>query len=228
MSRGASIGTRALLSLLACAGCQAVDVSAATEDLAILAFQVSDTVKAEPAVLSQIEQHIDAIARREPQAKGIDLRPPFNARKMILEVDEPTAASIATGKYQAWSSLHSQLRISRVEVDGRTVSIEYGETYNSPRLARDYQGLPGVLSASPSWMAGDGSWIYIRRGADGWRYIFDIGSGDCLAGCATHQLLFFVVDHSGRVLREDRWSTATDNDRSPAWVEEWKKQRQAQ
>lgn len=228
MSCGVPIVTRALLSLLACAGCHAVGASTATEDLAILAFQVSDTVTAEPAVLSQIEQHIAAIARREPQVKGINLRPPFNARKMILEVDAPTAASIAIGKYQAWSSLHSQLRISRMEVDGKTVSIEYGETYNSPRLAREYQGLPGVLSASPSWMAGDGSWIYIQRGADGWRYIFDIGSGDCLAGCANHQLLYFVVDDSGRVLREDRWSTATDNNRSPPWVEAWKRQRQAE
>lgn len=193
----------------------------------MLAFQVSDTVTAEPAVLSQIEQHIEVIARREPQVKGIDLHPPFNARRMMIEVDEPTAKSIATGKYQAWSSLHSQLRISRLEVNDRTVSVEYGEPYNSPRLAREYQRLPGVQSASPSWMAADGSWIYIQRGADGWRYIFDIGSGDCLAGCAHHRLLYFVVDDASRVLQEDRWSTATDHDRPPAWVEEWKRHRQA-
>jgi hypothetical protein len=221
------------IALLAVPALLAAHVSAAVAwpptkaDLTILSFQVSDKVEAEPRMLESIERHLAAIAQRAPEVKEIELRHPFRGQNVILTVDDATAESMSAGKYHAWSSLHSKLRVRRVHVHRQTVTIDYDGIYNTPRLAAEYASLPGIRSAEPNWFIGDGSRIYVQREEPDWHYIFAIGSVDCIAGCARHDLLYFVVNDSGGVSVSDTWSTES-SDPTPAWVERWRNLRHTQ
>lgn len=226
-----------LVAMLACGSCGTTertirhvqsrgDEAYTKADLTLLSFQISHGVDPEPSVIEQIARHIRAIEGKEPRIHGLAIRRPFDASALALEVDDATAAAIQSGTYGGWMKLHSGLLVKTVRVKERVVTIEYGAMYNTPALARRYERLPGVLSVDPVWNIGDGSWIYIQRGRSDWSYIVDIGSGDCIAGCATHELFYFVFDAAGAIQREERW-TIPNVEASPSWVEEWREQRRS-
>lgn len=55
--------------------------------------------------------------------------------------------------------------------------------WNVVALARQLDAVPGVRSAEPNAVGGDGDDITAERDGRGWRLVFSRGSGDCWSGC---------------------------------------------
>jgi hypothetical protein len=89
--------------------------------------------------------------------------------------------------------------------------------YRLELLAPQYAKLPGVESAEPDSVMGDGPKLCAAIAGDAYHYLFDSGSGDCPAGCIDHVFYYFVAAADGTIESRGTWDTRSGLP-EPAWV----------
>lgn len=76
--------------------------------------------------------------------------------------------------------------------------IQTKKSFNMLPVANEFKNTPGVLNSDFSrGCIGDGNSISLKRGVNSATIIFNIGSGDCPAGCIYKRFWEFLVDKSG-------------------------------
>src|SRR5207247_33965 len=70
---------------------------------------------------------------------------------------------------------------------------------NMAAVAVLFEGIPGVLSAAPNGLFGDGDDVRASAAPNGWRLEYSVGSGDCPAGCLARHAWTFLVTPDGNV-----------------------------
>src|SRR5688500_2091792 len=98
---------------------------------------------------------------------------------------------MAGGSYTAWDCLNQHYGVERSERGAAFMVLYFRGVYNLAQLAQLYAMLPDVASAEPNGSAGDGSSIFGTPEGTDWHYVIDRASGDCPAGCITHELYHF-------------------------------------
>jgi|GEM_PF-1440954 hypothetical protein len=66
--------------------------------------------------------------------------------------------------------------------------------YNLPALIEKLVLIPGVISASPDGLIGDGGDIKFYQGSNSDSLVYNYGWGDCMAGCIYHRFWNFTAD----------------------------------
>lgn len=85
------------------------------------------------------------------------------------------------------------------EIDDWSRKLTFCDTVHAPVLALDYETLPEVEHAQPSWRYGDGDTVTITLLGAFWRYEIVEGFGDCAAGCICQRIWTIDVDDAGEL-----------------------------
>lgn len=143
--------------------------------------------------------------------RGISFFPPWEVGCFIVYFDDTTAQEVAEGKYHAWDKLNTQYEIWRIDTTNFSyfARLYFKGRLHPQRLAELYAVLPGVTSAGPDHLYGDGSNLYTRQTENGLTYLFRYGEGDCLSGCIYNEYWYFTFE-GDRPVFVGHWIPSTD------------------
>lgn len=188
-----------------------------------LALSMGGGVTADPYVYGRVTTEIELIRALVPEVADIGYTPRRTADDLILGVDAATLAAIDNGTYSAWDCLNEYYGFRSLRVIGRlfpTVLLTLKGVYDTTRLAPLYAALPGVESAGPNGIGGDGSTVCgLADSSSTYHYFFDEAHGDCLAGCIYHDVSYFTTSSNGALPEfRGRWANDSGVPRPP-WYE---------
>ena len=176
----------------------------ADKNLELLAVKLSKSIVANQAIYDRVVRDVGAIRADNPEVAGIEYFAPGDGRGIFLVVDAQAYAMRDQAWYQSWTCLTDTYVATDTRVEHPDSSKVYVEltlkgTYDIPAVAKQFEALPGIESASPSEGGGDGPSICVTREGGKWVYVFDDAGGDCPAGCTEHAYRWFSTDAAGAV-----------------------------
>ncbi|MEM9194752.1 MAG: hypothetical protein AAGF12_36570 [Myxococcota bacterium] len=167
--------------------------------------------------------------RERSDAWGLDggglpsFRSPTNHRGMLLEMDEESARAIQAGEYRDWSCLNEAYGITEIDTffrrsGGGTVTLRLERVVATEVLARQYAGLPGVISVHTGSGYTDGSGFCVVRDGEVFHYVIVIGFGDCPPGCVGHDYHYIRTDGPGQISVRASYLDEDERD-APCWLD---------
>ena len=177
-------------------------VEALRGDAVALAFRYqlaverdSDTVALPEALVGDLHR---ALLRVRESRRG-DLVDGIRARPDYLPHDVLIAPAVSAAWTEAWRRGETATGYAPVDSLVRQYGLTLADYYEYPTvkrallrtaapvntvaLARTFERVPGLDSAGPNGLGGDGDDIEATRRSGGWRFDFSRGSGDCPSGC---------------------------------------------
>jgi hypothetical protein len=193
-----------------------------------IALRISTGIFLDAALCTRIGTDLARIRKQDAAlATFHDWEGPEPTRELWLRVDARTFRKIKDGTYSEWSRFNRQWGMPTVvnadaslTIGGsRMVLVRMPRVMHLDAVAKAYRKLPGVQSAEPRWLGGDGPTISATRRDDSMHYLFDDAGGDCMAGCFLHHWYYFIVDDAGRIARVAEWKDRVAVPPSvPKWV----------
>ena len=121
------------------------------------------------------------------------------------------------GTYHAWDCLNAHLVLqgTRFSRYSAIVDLTLKGLYGGRALVVAYARLPGVTRVDLNASVGDGPTICATEEGDLIHWVFDDASGDCPAGCGSHDYYYFTTRSTGPPLSLGHWMGGTP---APDWV----------
>jgi len=126
-------------------------------------------------------------------------------RELYLEVDTTLAwvralqgGALPTGNTQV-DQLLARFGLTLASFSFDVPVLRARQPLNMAAVAVLFEGIPGVLSAAPNGLFGDGDDVRASAAPNGWRLEYSVGSGDCPAGCLARHAWTFLVTPDGNV-----------------------------
>lgn len=192
----------------------------ASGDAEWLAIELSGALLAPDDVYADIEADLTAIRAAHPEVSDLHAVPRW-ASGMIMKLNPQMAAGLDDGGPFPWDCLNAYYggtTTGLLRAVGPFGIVSFAPRMNSDLLVPDYGAVSGVVYAESDIVGGDGNDICVVGENGGRVYIFDRGSGDCLAGCSEHVYYGFRVDPSG-VTDLGSWDSQDAGTRTPPnWV----------
>jgi len=175
-------------------------------DADILALEISDSLIAPAAMVSQISQDLVAIHTAYPGwIHGVDdihARPSWVPGEIIVQMTTQGWTDYQNGVFTEFNNLNAQYGPVSFEAIGlqRTILLAFDTLYHPVVLSSIYGQVTGIAFAQPNHIFGDGSDITSTQVG---RYLFKRGWGDCPSGCyANHYWNFQVTNGNVTLLSE--------------------------
>lgn len=172
----------------------------------VLAIEASGKFLAPEDVYARIAADLSAIRAQWPALAGVKAMasPPD---QLLVGLDEPGKALAEAGEYTGWDCPNERYGVVDIEVASFYTLLKLSGRVDIIQLAAEYATLPNVDYAEPNFLAGDGNDVCAAVAADGeYRYVFDMGSGDCPAGCINHAYRAFSSTPLGDITDLGEWS----------------------
>jgi hypothetical protein len=143
----------------------------------------------------------------------------YRPDRLWLLFHEALYPHVQAGNYTAWNQLNAALRGAPTDEApvANVVWVEFDGLYNMNRVVREYQRLPGVISAGTEHWPGINTRACMAERGFYNLYILGLGSGDCPAGCRHWRYIGVAVDDAGNVVPLGEYDTATMGE--PRWFE---------
>ena len=126
-------------------------------------------------------------------------------RELYLEVDTTVAwvqalrsGAPASGNTHV-DELLGRFGLAPASSNFNLLVLRAGQPLNMAAVAVQFDGIPGVLSAAPNGLFGDGNDVRASTAPSGWRLEYSVGFGDCPAGCLGRHVWTFLVTPDGSV-----------------------------
>jgi hypothetical protein len=211
----ALLTTSAAVLLLACATRATIETTdgraemvrelAVYDDATILAIRAQTTIAVDLALADELRAVLQAARGTSEDLAEIHARPVFDATSVLISVEPRVAEPWKRGEREtgvpALDRLLSSYPPSRIQLDSPFEDLfllEYSSPLKTELLARELDGLDGVVYAEADAFLGDGDDVRARRHGHGWMITFDKASGDdCDVSCTSHQVLHVFVEHGG-------------------------------
>jgi len=165
-------------------------------DADILALEISDSLLAPAAMVSQISQDLIAIHNAYPGwVDGVDYihaRPAWVPGEIIVQMTTQGWTDYQNGVFTAFDNLNAQfgpVTFQSIALP-RTLLLIYDQLYNPDVLSAIYAQVTGIALAQPAYLYGDGSDITSSQVG---RYLFKRGWDDCPSGCIYEHFWDFQV-----------------------------------
>jgi hypothetical protein len=192
-----------LVSLLATA---AAATPPSYTDADILGLEISGSLLAPGATVSQISEDLNAIRNAYPGfvdgVAYVVVWPSWLPGVIIVQMTPQAWADYQNGVFEEFddlNALYGPVTISPVALP-YTVKLEFAALYHPVVLAADYAAVSGIALAVPNSLDGDGSDITSSQVG---RYTFKRGWGDCLSGCFYEHFWEFEVTNGNVVLLDE-------------------------
>ena len=193
-------------------------------DADILALEVSGSLLAPEAMISQISQDLVAIRTAFPGwIDGVDYihaGPDWSPGVILVQLTPQAWADYQAGVLQEFNDLNTQygpVTISNVALP-YGLKLEFTSLYHPVMLTSIYAQVAGISHAEPNLHYGDGDDIISSQVG---MYTFKRGWGDCLSGCLyEHFWELQVIDGDVTLLNEygDATLSGVGDTRSPPAV----------
>jgi hypothetical protein len=174
------------------------------EEAEQLALEATEDVVAPQDVYDRVELDLEAIRGAYGEVAGIAAMPSWAHGELLLQVDEATADAILDDTYTAWDCANEVYKLTSIDTDLLDfisfVVLHFDGRYYVPGQLADYNAIPGIVYGEPNGLLGDGNDVCVSIAGDTYSYVFDAGSGDCLAGCINHEYWGFEVDGEGNIV----------------------------
>ncbi len=189
-------------------------------DADILGLEISGSLLAPAAMVSQISQDLAAIHTAFPGwvdgVDGIHVKPDWAPGEILVQMTAPAWADYQGGVFTAFNDLNAQygpVTITPVALP-YTLRLQFPALYHPVVLSSTYAQVAGITFAEPNYSYGDGSDITSSQVG---RYLFKRGWGDCLSGCTyKHFWDFQVTDGTVTLLNEYGNPTLTGVGETPS------------
>ena len=177
-----------------------------TTDALILTIRLSEDIWIDSTLAGEIQYNLDLARKVTDEIQNIRAWAPYTLYELLLSSDAWwTAAwpeSLYTG-YEPIDELLSTYNAVNVSYSGDYFTLEFVQPLNMDSLASLFETVEGVANACPIILIGEGSDITAQPIPDGWSFVFELGWGDCLAGCIYHHYWeVHVIDGIAQLIRE--------------------------
>ena len=199
-----------ILCLLVAAVAGPTTGSAATTDdhfdaivLALEADGPGGVIRADPALVADIEADLASIRTQQPDLADIHVLPTWVPGRIAVKLTPAAYAAVEAGTYTGFDALFALYPPDEMTTwpEAQWVTIGFVEPLHSGNLAGLFAELDDVLIAEADGIGGDGDDI-IRHDAS-W-YTFKHGWGDCPAGCILNHYWDVHLQGDTAVV-EDEW-----------------------
>ena len=168
-----------------------------------LARSMANAFIAPQGLYEQVDQALLVFRAQRPAYAGI-WRRNASAPSVSLELEAGAWSRMADGGEPRFDCLNATYRaVSTDTVLSQTgagfTNIAFAGQYDVEQLAGEYAALPGVRSARPSSVSGDGPNLCFGQDGDGFFVLVDDASGGCETGCQARTERGFHVDLDGGV-----------------------------
>lgn len=109
------------------------------------------------------------------------------------------------------------LSVERIGSDLPHFLLTFARPMRVPELARHYVSVPGVITANPNSVAGDGNRIECFRKDNLWHFVFSEGWGDCPSGCLNRRYWYVLVQPDGASQLVQTWEQDFTQPRIHLW-----------
>lgn len=189
-------------------------------DLEQLAIAMDGGFTADQALYDRLVADIEDAWNAGGAIDGVGYRGLFAGDRLVLGVDANTQGNISAGVYDDWDCANDWYGLVSSSVHSGFVVLTFDGIFDVEALATEYETLPGVTYAEPDSLMGDGSTVCATEDGTTFHYVFDIGSGDCPAGCIDHDYYYFRSE-GGVVNPIDAWSNDEPPHTRPDWVDDY-------
>ena len=186
----------------------------------MLALAVSSGLTARQQAYERAIVDLAKIRVEAPEISDVRYRPAHDGKMVLLSANELTIAAIRDGSYDAWQCLNEHYGLVAIEVlefyPG--VFVELEGIYETSLIAPEYEGLPGIVSATfNSYAHAMPGICLIAFDEDFWHLVGWTGSGDCEAGCIYREYWYFTTTAAGDVELVGTWQSDASAE-MPSWV----------
>ncbi|MBN1886049.1 MAG: hypothetical protein JW876_11075 [Candidatus Krumholzibacteriota bacterium] len=196
-----------------------------SEQATLMALYLSGRIRPPEELAGEIHDELAGIAavyaKNYPMLGYGGFHLPWQPSVISLHVDEPTREAIAEDAYHAWDALNDEFDLE--EMDTHIIrygwcSLRFGGFLHPVPLGERYAALPGIVTAGPNGICGDGSNVFPRTIEGGRSYLYYRGSGDCPSGCI-HKEYWYVRVIDGEPSFVGYWHRHADPVEPEWWAE---------
>jgi hypothetical protein len=183
---------------------RADEITGNADDADVMAIRVQQTVELDTALAAQIRTALTAARAAHPEFADVHARPDFALESLLIEAQGGVAAAFAANRLatgvatldDAFTRYHA---VSVAAVFSDFYVVTFGEPLKMNLLVKQLSGAANVSDVEVNGLVGDGNNVTAERGANAWVITFDVGSGDCPAGCISHVKTHVTVGDDGSV-----------------------------
>jgi hypothetical protein len=167
----------------------------ADKEAETLAIEASGKFVAPKQVYEHIVSDLALIRSQNPAVQDIRATESWAPDELLMSFDAEGMSTVQAGTYTDWNCANTYYGFLKKEVISSFIVLHFDHLFNAPLLASEYSMFPHVDHAEPNGIFGDGNDVCVSIENDTkYNYIFDAGSGDCPAGCISHQYWGFSTD----------------------------------
>ena len=166
----------------------------ADKEAEVLAIEASGKIVAPKYVYEHIVSDLALIRSQNPSVQDITAMVSWVPNQLLMGFDAEGMSTVQAGTYTDWDCANTYYGFLGKEVHPSVIQLHFDHLFNAPLLASEYSMLPHVDYAERNGIIGDGNDVCVPIENDTkYNYIFDAGSGDCPAGCISHQYWGFSI-----------------------------------
>lgn len=190
----------------------------ADKEAEVLAIEASGEIVAPKHVYEHILSDLTLIRSQNPSVQDIRAVASWVPDEILMGFDAEGLSTVQAGMYTDWDCANTHYDFLGKEVHTSFVLLHFDHLFNAPFLASEYAMFSHVDYAEPNGIIGDGNDVCVSIENDTkYNYIFDAGSGDCPAGCISHQYWGFSTG-GDPVMLTALGTYVTGQGNPPAWL----------
>jgi hypothetical protein len=161
-----------------------------------LALEIRGQLRPDLTLAAQIKSDLAAIRTAYPQYADIRVLPSWMPSETLVGLTDSAFADYTAGTFHGFDPIYADLGVpsSTVHNFSKWLHLKFNQMYHGQRLSELFDPVEGVRYADPNGIIGDGNDIVARANHT---YTLSRGSGDCPAGCISHQYFDFTVTNQG-------------------------------
>jgi len=165
-------------------------------DAQVISLILGPAIRPNQTLAMSVARELDVIREKygdEIPAVDQGPRPPWQENAITLWMTAGAADSVRQGTYTSWNDLNEAegATLQSVSISNPRATLKFDDWIHPRLMAEKYAGLPGVVWAAPSRIAGDWSNLYPFQHEFGRSYLFRKGDGDCFLGCINNEYWYF-------------------------------------
>jgi hypothetical protein len=180
-------------------------LSATLDDAAIAALRLQPGIELDATLAETLRPVIAKARAAEPQLADLHARPAYDFKSLVVQPSDP--ALLAAWKAGNLTSGNTAVDLLLADFGATGVSavfqdyfqLDFARPLRMDRLATLLHALPGIRSSETNGTLGDGDDVRVETTTGGYLVTFDHGTGDCPAGCISHELTKVFVGDDGTV-----------------------------
>lgn len=167
----------------------------ADKEAEVLAIEASGEIVAPKHVYEHILSDLTLIRSQNSSVQGISAMVSWAPDDLLMGFDAEGLSAVQAGTYTDWNCANTYYDLLGKEAHPSFVLLHFDHLFNAPLLASEYAKFSHVDYAEPNGIIGDGNDVCVSIENDTkYNYVFDAGSGDCPAGCISHQYWGFSTE----------------------------------